>query len=465
MSNTIELWGVKDPNISAQLALVDQLDLFKREAGLDVRCTFLESGTTMVEDLLQAEAKPFAFTQTPLTALRLHEQGFSTKIVAPLADIAGAQQVIVSQASHITAPSDLVDKQIGIARGAAVYLALKNMAKDCNVDLENARFVDLLPHEQLEAFKEGKVDVIASWEPWTTKALVMGGHFYFSGNRSEIPGLEGDINWLINQSCLIVPDSVLQEDADTLVRILNVLRKANDLLNHHRNKVLQPLADFFGLTKVELMFAMQKNHYSMAVTNLFRLGVLGFRDFLIEHGELSSTYTEEELYDLSYLQQIDSSLIFLEETVHQNFSILEKDGIYYREDFAIETHGPFLKVLLADDSRFVRNTLSKAINQIGGEVIAEATTGSEVIHKFAFLQPDVITIDLSMPGVSGIEAIKVLLQIDPAISIIVISGTDLQEVREEVFNLGVKMFISKPFDPMKVATLLQNAQNAAFVEA
>ena len=462
MSGIIELWGVKDPNISAQLALADQLDLFKREAGLDVECKFIESGTTMVDDVLQARSKPFAFTQTPLTALRLHEHGFSTKIVTPLADIAGAQQVIVRQSSHICAPEDLTKKPIGIARGAAVYLALKNMANDCNVDLENARFVDLLPHEQLKAFKAGKIDVIASWEPWTTKALIMGGHFYFSGNRSEIPGLEGDINWLNNQSCLIAPDSVLQEQPDTLLQVLNVLRKANDLLNHHRNKVLQPLADFFGLTKVELMFAMQKNHYSMAVTNLFRLGILGFRDFLLEHGELSSTYSEGELYDLSYLRQVDSSLIFLEKTTHQNLNILEKDGIYYRGNFAIETHGPFLKVLLADDSRFVRNALAKAINHIGGDVIAEATTGSEVIHKFAFMQPDVITIDLSMPGVSGIEAIKVLLQIDPDISIIVISGTDLQEVRDEVFNLGVKMFISKPFDPMKVATILQGA---TFTEA
>ena len=457
MSDTIELWGVKDPNISAQLALADRLDLFKREAGLDVNCHYIESGTTMVADVLRAEHKPFAFTQTPLSALRLHEQNFSTKIVAPLADIAGAQQVVVRPSSHINAPSDLKDKQIGIARGAAVYLALKNMARDCNVELANARFIDLLPHEQLEAFQEGRIDVIASWEPWTTKALVMGGHFYFSGNRSEIPGLEGDINWLINQSCLIAPDSVLQEESDRLVRILNVFRKANDLLNHHRNKVLQPLSDFFGLTKVELMFAMQKNHYSMAVTNLFRLGILAFRDFLREHGEISSPYSEQDLYDLSYLRQVDSSLIFLEDTVHHDFTILEKDGVYYREGFKIEPHGPFLKVLLADDSRFVRNTLSKAIGAIGGEVIAEAATGSEVIHKFAFLQPDVITIDLSMPGVSGIEAIKILLQIDPDISVIVISGTDLQEVREEVFNLGVKMFITKPFEPENVAAILQNA--------
>ncbi len=462
MAKQIELWGVKDPNISAQLALAYTLDLFQREAGLDVTCKFIVSGTTMADDVLQAEKAPCAFIQTPITALRLHEKGFKTKIVAPLADVAGAQQVIIRESSGIKSPADLKGKQVAIAHGAAVFLALQNMAKDCNVDLESMRFVDLLPEDQLEAFKEGKVDVIASWEPWTTKALIMGGNFYFSGKRSEIPGIEGDINWLINQSCLIVPEETLQTHAECVIAILNVLRKATELINHHHDKILVPLAEFFGISRVELMLAMQKNHYSMAVTNLFRLGILGFRDHLYESGEISSKFPEHELYDLSYLKQIDSTLIFLEETFPKEITILEKNGIYYRDDFWIKTEaGARLKVLLADDSRFVRASLKQAIQNIGGEIIAEATTGSEAIEKFAFLRPNVITMDLTMPGISGLEAIKILLQIDPSITIVVISGTDLQEVREEVFNLGVKMFITKPFEPMQVASLLQHGSVAA----
>ena len=57
MPETIELWGVSDPNISAQLALACKLDLFKREAGLDVSCKFIESGTTMADDVFNAEKK------------------------------------------------------------------------------------------------------------------------------------------------------------------------------------------------------------------------------------------------------------------------------------------------------------------------------------------------------------------------------------------------------------------------
>ncbi len=59
---------------------------------------------------------------------------------------------------------------------------------------------------------------------------------------------------------------------------------------------------------------------------------------------------------------------------------------------------------------------------MGGTVIGEASTGSEAIERFAHLRTDVITMDLSMPGVSGVEAINIIMQIDPTVNIIVISG-------------------------------------------
>ena len=456
MPQTIELWGVKDPNISAQLALAHTLDLFQREAGLTVTCRFIESGTTMAEEVFHSGEKPFAFTQTPITALLLHEKGVKTKLVSPLADIAGTQQVVVHNASGISSPQDLSGKQIGMAEGAAIYLALKNMAKDCNIDLNTIRFVDLLPHDQIEAFKSGKLDVIASWEPWTTKARTMGGHIFFSGTRSEIPGIEGDINWLINQSCLIVPDEHLTAEPELVVEILNVLRKATDLINNHRDKIIEPLAGFYGLSPVELMIAMQKNHYSMTVNNLFRLGILSFRDFMFDTGQISSKFSEKLLYDMTFLRKADPSLVFLENTISQDFTLIEENGIYYRKDFTFPRKEFPLKFLLADDSRFVRVSLAKAIKSIGGEIVGEATSGSEAIERFAHLRSDVVTMDLSMPGVSGVEAIKIISQIDPEVNIIVISGTDLQEIRDEVFNLGIKMFITKPFRPEQLTKILEN---------
>ena len=454
MPEKLEIWGVNDPNISAQLALAAQLDLFRTEVGLDVTCKFIESGTTMPTDVLKADQKPFAFTQTPITALLLHEQGFDTKLVAPLADIAGTQQVIIRESSGISHPKDLEQKPIGMAQGAAVYIAVKNMAHDCDVDVDALRFMNLLPHDQLAAFESGELDAIACWEPWTTKARTMGGVFYFSGTQSEIPGLEGTINWLINQSCLIVPDEHLRSHSAYVVAILKALQKATDMINRDRKEVSKDMAKFFGLSRVELIMAMQKNMYSMTMDNLFRIGVLGFRDFLYENKRITSKMSEDGLYDTRVLRQADPSLMKLEDTASRNFTIVEKEGIYYREDVMLQLADSPFRVILADDSKFMRVTLARIIKSVGGEVIGEATNGTEAIEMFTRLQPDIITMDLSMPGVSGVDAIRSILRSNPEVSIIVISGANLQELRQQVFDLGVNMFITKPFDPQKIRDVL-----------
>jgi ABC-type nitrate/sulfonate/bicarbonate transport system substrate-binding protein len=454
MPAQLEIWGVKDPNISAQLALAAKLDLFKREEGIEVSCKFMESGTTMPKDVLNAKKKPFAFTQTPITSILLHDQGFSTKLLAPLADVAGTQQVIIHDESGIAVPKTLEGKKIGMAQGAAVYLAVRNMAKDSNVNLDNVEFVNLLPHDQLDAFENREIDAIACWEPWTTQAQTMGGKFYFSGSRSEIPGMEGDVNWLVNQSCLIVPDEHLQQHPEIAIAILKVLRKATDLINQRRKDVSKVLASFFGISRLELMMAMQKNSYSVLMDSLFRIGVLGFRDFLHENGRVGSRFSEEDLYSTKFLYEVDPSYIQLDTADRQQVKVIEKNGVYYIENVTLNYNGSELRFLLADDSRFVRTALKQAVKIIGGNVIGEASTGTEAIDKFGELQPNVITMDLSMPGVSGVDAIKGILQVDPNANIIVVSGTNLEEVREQVFQLGAKMFITKPFDPMQVATII-----------
>jgi len=331
---------------------------------------------------------------------------------------------------------------------------MKNMAKDCDVDLSKVHFADLLPRDQLAAFESGQLDAMACWEPWTAKAREMGGKFYFSGTRSEIPGMEEDVNWLVDQSCLIVPDDHLEKEPEIVIEILNVLRKTTDLINHHRKEILKELASFFGISRVELMMTMQENNYSLSIDTIFKLGVLRFRDFLYEDGRVSSKFSEDLLYDTSFLRQVDRSLVLLEDTASQDIKIVKKAGVYYRKDLTLVDGELQLQFLLADDSHYVRAALARTAEIIGAKVIGEATTGSEAIEMFTRLRPNFVTMDLSMPGVSGVDAIKSILQIDPSVNIIVISGTDLQEVREEVFNLGIKIFIVKPFDPELVAEII-----------
>lgn len=454
MAQHLEIWGTKDPNISAQLALALRMDLFKQEAGLDVTCRFLESGTTMPYDILKAERKPFACAQTPITAILLRDKGLPVKVVSPLADIAGTQQVIVAPQSGILHPKDLEGKHIGIAKDAALMIAFSNMAHDYDIDVNQIRFLDLLPHAQLAALREGMIDGMACWEPWTTKARNSGGQFYFSGARSSVPGTEGDVSWLIDQACLIVPDEHVQSYPQEVRAILRVLLKATELINSQRKDVARELADFFDVSQPELIAAMRKNAYSMRFDNLFRIGLLVFRDYLYKEGDVSQMFAEQDLYEMSFLKQIDRQLVAVEATTSQNVPIVKKPNVYYRQDVTIIGNPNDIRFVIADDSVVVRTSLAKMVGILGGEVVGEASTGQEAIEMFTQFRPNFVTMDLSMPEMSGIDAIKRILEIEPQSNVIVISGTDLNEVREEVFDLGVKIFIVKPFDPLHVAEII-----------
>ncbi len=457
MAEQIEIWGVRDPNISAQLALAMKLDLFQKQAGLDVSCHFIESGTTMPQEVFDAAKKPFAITQTPITCILLHEKGLSTKIVAPLAEIAGTQQLIVHKDSRIATPKDLEGKRIGMAKGSAVYIALTNMAKDCHVDLDQVYFINLMPSDQVTAFSQHRLDAIACWEPWTSSAVSAGGQFYFSGTRSEIPRLEGDVNWLINQSCLIVPDEVIERDRERLIAVLRVLHQATLQINYAFQEVVDLLAEFFGKTQAELASIMRKNVYSMTMDSLFRIGVLSLRDFLYDNGRVSLRFAENQLYRTDLLRDMDPALVLLQKEASKGLNIFEKDGIYYQDNtrFHLDPPNAPLRFLLSDDSTVVRSFLHKTLQYLDADIVGEATTGHEAIELFLKLRPNFITMDLSMPGMSGVDAIRNIRQIDQHVNIIVISGIDVQEVREEVFNLGVNMFIKKPFKPEKAADVIR----------
>ena len=454
MAEQFEIWGTSDPNISAQFALALKMDLFKKDAGLDISYRLFESGTTMPSEALSATPKPLALLQTPITAILLHEKGLASKIVAPLADIAGTQQMIIHPDSEIAHPEDLEGKRIGMARDAAIYMAVRNMSRDYGVDLSRIKFIDLLPHEQLIAFEEGRIDAVACWEPWTSRTRALGGKMFFSGMRSEIPGAEGEVNWLVDQGCLIVPNEHLECYPDEIVAVLRVLCKTTNLINEHRQEVVADLADFFDMETQELIMAMRKNLYSIRFNNLFRIGLLGFRDALFHDKQVKRKYAERELYDSSFLRKIDASRISIEGSAPKNVSVIGRSNVYYRQDLNLVDNSLDIRVLITDDSKVVRSSLEQMVEIIGGQVVGEATNGQEAVEQFAELRPNFVTMDISMPGMSGIDAIKHILQQAPGTNIIVVSATDLQELREEVFELGVKIFIVKPFDPLLVAEII-----------
>lgn len=109
------------------------------------------------------------------------------------------------------------------------------------------------------------------------------------------------------------------------------------------------------------------------------------------------------------------------------------------------------KVLIVDDAKFMRMTLSKILTNSGHEIIGEAENGAEAITLFRTLQPDLVTMDITMPEMNGIEALKEIKKEFPQSKIIMCSAMGQQKMVVEAIEAGAKDFIVKPFDETRVS--------------
>lgn len=113
-----------------------------------------------------------------------------------------------------------------------------------------------------------------------------------------------------------------------------------------------------------------------------------------------------------------------------------------------------IKVLLVDDHEIVRSGVEALLNKAGDiQVVAVAKTGEESVDTVARLHPDVVVMDISMPGIGGVEACRRILQDNPEMKIIVLSVCNDGPIPLQLLKMGVLGFISKssPVDEMVAA--------------
>lgn len=113
------------------------------------------------------------------------------------------------------------------------------------------------------------------------------------------------------------------------------------------------------------------------------------------------------------------------------------------------------KVLIADDSAFMRMKVKEILRAAGYEIVAEAGTGEAALEKYKELHPDLVTMDLVMQGKGGINAVKAILRHDPNARVLMVSAMDQQALVVEAIQAGAKGFVVKPVDPTQ---LLAEAQ-------
>jgi two-component system chemotaxis response regulator CheY len=112
-------------------------------------------------------------------------------------------------------------------------------------------------------------------------------------------------------------------------------------------------------------------------------------------------------------------------------------------------------VLVCDDAIFMRTMISDILTQAGFEVVGEAESGSQAVEKYHALKPDLVTMDIVMPDMGGIEAVREICKTDPDAKILMCSAMGQQALVVEAIQAGAKDFVVKPFQPSRVLEAVQ----------
>lgn len=116
-------------------------------------------------------------------------------------------------------------------------------------------------------------------------------------------------------------------------------------------------------------------------------------------------------------------------------------------------------VLIVDDTAFMRMTLKNHLIENDYEVIGEGADGLEAIDIYKKHKPDLVTMDITMPNLDGIEATKKIIDMDQNAAIIMVSAMGQKTLVMKAIQAGAKDFVVKPFQPDRIAQALSNLGN------
>ena len=108
--------------------------------------------------------------------------------------------------------------------------------------------------------------------------------------------------------------------------------------------------------------------------------------------------------------------------------------------------GNMARVLIVDDSKTSRKFLKNMLEEAGHEIIAEAVDGADGVAKYMELKPDVVTMDITMPVMDGIEAVGEIMRQDPEAKVIMVTAAGQKNNMVEALKKGAADFIQKPFE-------------------
>ena len=119
------------------------------------------------------------------------------------------------------------------------------------------------------------------------------------------------------------------------------------------------------------------------------------------------------------------------------------------------------RLLVVDDAMLMRKMIRDVAIEAGWEVAGEARNGAEAVELYDRLRPDLVTMDVVMPEMSGLEALRRIRAVDPDAQVVMVTALDQKQTLMESIRDGAIDFIVKPFDRGRVISLLTKVQGKA----
>lgn len=117
------------------------------------------------------------------------------------------------------------------------------------------------------------------------------------------------------------------------------------------------------------------------------------------------------------------------------------------------------RILIVDDAAFMRMMIKDILSKNGFNVVGEAEDGAQAIEKYKELTPDLVTMDITMPEMDGIKALKKIIKINPKAKVLMCSAMGQQAMVIDAIQAGAKDFIVKPFQADRVIEAIQKVLN------
>jgi two-component system chemotaxis response regulator CheY len=113
------------------------------------------------------------------------------------------------------------------------------------------------------------------------------------------------------------------------------------------------------------------------------------------------------------------------------------------------------KAMIVDDAAFMRTVIKNIMLEIGVEIAGEASTGDEAVKLYAVVKPDIVTMDITMPDMNGVEAVRHILKQDPSAKIIMCSAIGQHRMVLDAIHAGAKDFVVKPIEKRRFIESVQ----------